>query len=100
VGIRVLVGYARKSDKPWHAECARSDNPDMLNFPLNVPADKLAVLDAIAEALQNVPNVVAVVFGGSHASGFARPDSDIDIGIYYREYFVSHKYARRLGKCV
>ena len=67
--------------KPWHTECAGSDNPDMLNVPLNMPADKLGMLRAIAEALQNVPNVVAVVLGGSHAGGLARPDSDID----YRE---------------
>jgi len=67
--------------KPWHTECAGSDTPDMLNVPLNMPADKLGMLRAIAEALQNVPNVVAVVLGGSHAGGLARPDSDID----YRE---------------
>lgn len=57
----------------------------MLNFPLNMPADKLGMLDAIVEALQNVLNVVAVVLGGSYSSGLARPGSDIDIGIYYRE---------------
>src|SRR5215467_13672383 len=57
----------------------------MLNAPLDMPAEKLALLHAIAEALQNIPNIVAVVLGGSHASGFARPDSDIDLGIYYRE---------------
>ena len=42
------------------------------------------MLNAIVEALQNVSSVVAVVLGGSYARGFARPDSDIDIGIYYR----------------
>src|SRR5215472_12530046 len=57
----------------------------MLNVPLNMSAEKLGMLRAIAEALQNVPNVVAVVLGGSYASGFARGGSDIDIGIYYRE---------------
>jgi hypothetical protein len=59
----------------------------------NVPADKLRLLGAITEALQNVPDVVGVVLGGSHACGFARPDSDLDIGIYYREaspFFVDH----------
>jgi predicted nucleotidyltransferase len=50
-----------------------------------MPAEKLRTLNAIAEALQNVSNVVAVVLGGSYARGLARPDSDIDIGIYYRE---------------
>lgn len=46
--------------------------------------DKRRTLNAISEALQNVSNVVAVVLGGSYARGFARADSDIDIGIYYR----------------
>jgi predicted nucleotidyltransferase len=57
----------------------------VLNFPLSLPAEKLRTLNAIAEALQNVSNVVAVVLGGSYARGLARPDSDIDISIYYRE---------------
>ena len=43
------------------------------------------MLNTITEGLRNVPNVIAVVLGGSYARGFARPDSDIDIGIYYRE---------------
>jgi predicted nucleotidyltransferase len=50
-----------------------------------MPAEKLRTLNAIAEALQNVSNVVAVVLGGSYARGLARPDSDVDIGIYDRE---------------
>jgi len=54
-------------------------------LPLNMPEEKLRTLKAIAEALQNVSDVAAVVLGGSYARGFARPDSDIDIGIYYRE---------------
>jgi predicted nucleotidyltransferase len=62
-----------------------SHNPQVLKKSLNMPADKLATLNAIAEALQNVSNVVVVVLGGSYARGFARSDSDIDIGIYYRQ---------------
>ena len=65
--------------------CIRSDNPGVLKSSLNMSGDKLETLHAITEALQNVSNVVAVVLGGSQARGFARPDSDIDIGIYYRE---------------
>jgi hypothetical protein len=57
----------------------------MLNFPTNMPAEKLQTLNTVSQALQNVPNVVAVVLGGSYARGLARCDSDIDIGIYYRE---------------
>lgn len=50
-----------------------------------MPADKLGTIHTIVEALENVSNLVAVVLGGSYARGFARPDSDIDIGIYYRQ---------------
>jgi len=52
---------------------------------MNMQAEKLQTLNKIVEALKNVSNVVSVVLGGSHACGFARLDSDIDIGIYYRE---------------
>jgi len=52
---------------------------------LNLPPEKRQSLEAIAGQLQKIPNVVAVVLGGSYARGFARPDSDIDIGLYYRE---------------
>lgn len=31
-----------------------------------------------------IPGVVAVVLGGSRARGTHRPDSDIDLGLYYR----------------
>jgi hypothetical protein len=36
------------------------------------------------DALRGVPNVVAIVLGGSYASGLAQAESDIDIGLYYR----------------
>lgn len=57
----------------------------MLNLPLNMPAEKLRTLETVTKALQDVPNVAAIVLGGSRARGLARPDSDIDVGIYYRE---------------
>ncbi|MFI7704946.1 nucleotidyltransferase domain-containing protein [Nonomuraea sp. NPDC049480] len=41
-------------------------------------------LHAIAARLVRVPGVVAVVLGGSRARGTHRPDSDIDLGLYYR----------------
>jgi predicted nucleotidyltransferase len=46
-----------------------------------------AVIDLaqrIADRLGQIDGVVAVVLGGSWARGTARPDSDIDLGIYYR----------------
>lgn len=41
-------------------------------------------LRAVAARLADVPGVVAVVLGGSRARGTHRPDSDIDLGLYYR----------------
>lgn len=38
----------------------------------------------IAQELVTVPGVVAVMLGGSRARGGALPDSDVDLGLYYR----------------
>ncbi|MFD3454641.1 nucleotidyltransferase domain-containing protein [Streptomyces sp. NPDC058691] len=46
-----------------------------------VPAPPVA---AMAEALSGVPGVVGVLLGGSRARGTHRPDSDWDLGVYYR----------------
>jgi hypothetical protein len=40
----------------------------------------------LVEKLAAVPGVVAVVLGGSRARGEHRPDSDTDLGIYYRDH--------------
>jgi predicted nucleotidyltransferase len=55
------------------------------NLPSSLSPEKAGMLTTITESLRNVPNVAAIVLGGSHASGLARPDSDMDLGIYYRE---------------
>lgn len=39
---------------------------------------------AMASRLGEVPGVVAVVLGGSRATGAHRADSDVDLGLYYR----------------
>ncbi len=41
------------------------------------------ILKRVVDELKEVPGVEAIVLGGSHARGRARPDSDIDIGLYY-----------------
>lgn len=41
-------------------------------------------LAAMAERLVAVEGVEAVLLGGSRATGRARPDSDVDLGVYYR----------------
>jgi hypothetical protein len=50
-----------------------------------MPAEKARMLNDIVDRLRSVPNVVAVVLGGSFAQGLARPESDVDIGLYYRQ---------------
>src|SRR5437879_2769237 len=43
------------------------------------------LLQQIVDDLKAVHGLRAIVLGGSYASGSARPDSDIDIGLYYDE---------------
>lgn len=45
------------------------------------------VIEALVPRLAELPGVVAVALGGSRALGTARPDSDWDIGLYYRGRF-------------
>lgn len=44
-----------------------------------------SLIQRITEELREVPGVIGIVLGGSRAKGTAKPDSDIDIGIYYDE---------------
>lgn len=44
-----------------------------------------AFLQGIVDALVEVDGLQAIVLGGSWASGTQRPDSDIDLGLYYSE---------------
>lgn len=39
--------------------------------------------DEMAHELAHVPGVRAVALGGSRARGTHRPDSDVDLGLYY-----------------
>jgi hypothetical protein len=50
-----------------------------------LPENKQALVTEIVCALAGIAGVEAVVLGGSFARGVARPDSDVDLGIYYRE---------------
>lgn len=42
-----------------------------------------ALLDTLVNRLRDVRGIAAIVLGGSHARGAARPDSDLDIGILH-----------------
>jgi predicted nucleotidyltransferase len=43
-----------------------------------------ALLDAVSQALSPIAGVAAIVLGGSRGRRRHRPDSDYDIGLYYR----------------
>jgi predicted nucleotidyltransferase len=43
------------------------------------------LLQQLVDVLKQVQGLKAIVLGGSYASGSQRPDSDIDIGLYYNE---------------
>lgn len=47
--------------------------------------DKQEIIASITKKLKSIPSIVAIVLGGSYASGTQRTDSDIDLGIYYCE---------------
>lgn len=47
--------------------------------------DKNILINSIVKKLKLIPNISAIVLGGSYATGAQRPDSDIDLGLYYRE---------------
>lgn len=53
--------------------------------PLRVDDEEF--LERTTERIWQVPGVVAVVLGGSRAWGEQRPESDWDIGLYYRGAF-------------
>jgi predicted nucleotidyltransferase len=43
------------------------------------------LISSLARQLGAIPGIRAVVLGGSHARGRARPESDIDLGLFYSE---------------
>jgi len=56
----------------------------MGSIPVPLTPQKAQVLQVAVQALREVPNLVAIVLGGSHARGVAVDSSDLDIGLYYR----------------
>lgn len=41
-------------------------------------------LRALAEALTGIDGIIGVLLGGSRARGDHTPESDVDLGLYYR----------------
>jgi Nucleotidyltransferase domain len=52
---------------------------------LGLTPSQIGLLSTITLDLSNIPGVTAIVLGGSYARGTARPDSDIDVALYYFE---------------
>jgi predicted nucleotidyltransferase len=61
-----------------------------------VNASLTAPVARLAAELAGLPGAAAVVLGGSRATGTHRPDSDWDLGLYYRGAFEPEQL-RRLG---
>ncbi len=51
----------------------------------NLPQEKQKFLAELVEYLGCVPDMAAVVLGGSYAAGTHGPASDMDVGLYYRQ---------------
>ena len=56
-----------------------------MTIPVTIPREKHLLLQQLVERLRKIPRVVAVVLGGSYASGMSRETSDLDVGVYYFE---------------
>jgi predicted nucleotidyltransferase len=52
-------------------------------------------IEECVELLARMPGVIAVVLGGSRATGTERPDSDWDLGVYYRGALDTSRLAAR-----
>lgn len=52
---------------------------------ITLPARKQQLLQDIVNDLKEIPDISAIVLGGSHAAGRATAQSDLDIGIYYHD---------------
>lgn len=50
-----------------------------------LPVELRGVVEPLSAELARVPGLAALVLGGSWARGTARPDSDLDLGLYYRD---------------
>ena len=68
---------------------------------VGLPPGVQALATTIACELAPIEGVVGVALGGSHAKGTARPDSDVDLGLYYHEAApFSIEAARRLASLI
>ncbi len=55
------------------------------SVPGTLTAAQREIVDSLVADLASIAGIEAVVLGGSHARGRARPDSDVDLGLLYFE---------------
>ena len=54
-----------------------------MQIPDRIPQEKRELLEQLVAHLSQVPNMAAVVLGGSYARGTQHSTSDMDVGLYY-----------------
>lgn len=52
---------------------------------MKLTQQKEEILNLFVNDLKGIDGIIAIVLGGSHATGEARETSDLDIGLYYHE---------------
>jgi len=78
------------SSQAWLPRWQMRESDDVhIGASLTYHREKLAPLAAtltqLVDALSKLPNLLAIVLVGSHATGPARSNSDLDIGLYFRQ---------------
>jgi hypothetical protein len=61
-----------------------------MTIPSSLPDKKRGLLEQLTGSLSKVPHMLAIVLGGSYASGTQHAGSDLDVGLYYNE---SHPFS-------
>ncbi|MGH9800978.1 MAG: nucleotidyltransferase domain-containing protein [Blastocatellia bacterium] len=51
--------------------------------------EQRALVSSLTERIGTISGMKAVVLGGSHARGRAKPESDIDLGLFIRKHLHS-----------
>ena len=58
---------------------------ELPRFMKDLPESIQLTITRVLHELRGLPGLVAIALGGSYARGRVRPDSDIDIALYYRD---------------
>lgn len=61
----------------------KKDKELFFTLKMELSKNKQITIDNITNDLQEIGGVIAIVLGGSYATGAAKKNSDVDMGIYY-----------------